>query len=115
MYLVKNYYQTAIENEFIFRNLLRDLRDNRLERPMGDYIPQNLETELEIFDIFEKYSQGERDGKFTITDFQRPIKYLAIIEFQNITTLSSGGARLRYLTKADFSVEYEKLISKIKS
>ena len=55
--MVQNYYQTAIENEEIFRNVLRDLRDHRKERPMGRYVPEDLETEADLHDIFSRYSQ----------------------------------------------------------
>ena len=48
MYNAKKYYQTARENEEVFRNILRDLRDNRAIRPMGEYVPENLETEIEL-------------------------------------------------------------------
>lgn len=112
---VQSYYQAARENEAVFRNLLRDLRDNRAKRPMGAYVPENLETEIELDEIFKKYSEGLRYGIFTITDFTRPDKAKATIGFEDIATLSGGGAELEYLVKEDNSVEYQKPVSTMMS
>lgn len=108
MFPVQNYYQTARENEAVFRNVLRDLRDNRMRRPMGAYVPENLETEIGLDEIFKKYSKGTEYGRFIITDFTRPDKAKAIIGFQDIATLSGGGAKLEYLIKEDNFVQYQK-------
>ena len=108
MFPVQTYYQTARENEAVFRNVLRDLRNNRAKRPMGAYVPENLETEIELDEIFKKYSEGVRYGRFTITDFTRPDKAKAIIGFQDIATLSGGGGKVEYLVKEDDSVQYQK-------
>ena len=108
MFPVQNYYQVARENEELFRNVLRDLRDNRAKRPMGRYVPENLETEIELDKIFQKYSEGHRHGIFTITTFTRPKKDAATIGFQDIAILSGGGATLEYLVKEDNSVEYQR-------
>jgi len=114
--LTKDYYQTARENEEIFRNVLRDLRKNRAKRPMGEYIPKNLKTELSLNEIFDKYSKRSHEltniisimGGFAITNFTRPNKSKATIEFQDIAPLSGGGAELEYLIKKDKSVKYKK-------
>ncbi len=108
MFPVQNYYRVARENEEVFRNVLRDLRDSRAKRPMGAHVPENLETEIELDEIFKKYSEGVIYGRFTITNFARPEKAKATIEFQDIATLSGGGAKLEYLVKEDNSVEYQK-------
>ena len=105
---VQNYYQAARGNEAVFRNLLRDLRDNRAKRPMGHFIPEDLDAEATLDTIFQKYSEGLRYGKFTITTFTRPEKAKATIGFQDIATLSGGGATLEYLVKEDDSVEYQR-------
>jgi len=102
----QDYYQTARENETVFRNILRDLRDNRERRPMGIYIP-NIKTELPLEEIFKEYSQGNRIGKFTINKFTRE-KDNATITFSNISVLSGGGAKLEYLVKEDEKVDYQK-------
>ena len=112
---VRDYYKIARENEVVFRNVLRDLRDNRTERPMGTYVPEDLETELNLDEIFQKYSEGQRMGIFTITSFTRPEKSKATIGFQDIAFLSGGGAELEYLIKKDNSVEYQKPVFTIMS
>ncbi len=112
MYPIKNYYQTARENEEVFRNVLRDLKNNRSKRPMGRYIPKDLETEIKLDKIFQRYSQGVRDGRFTIINFARPNKTKATIEFQDIAVLSGGGAELEYLVKENNSVKYKKPLLK---
>ena len=108
MFSVQGYYKTARENEEVFRNVLRDLRDNREKRPMGIYVPKDLETEASLDQIFEKYSEGIRVGIFTITSFSRPEKTRAKLKFQNITLFSGGGTELEYLVNDDNSVKYEK-------
>lgn len=105
---VQDYYKTARENEEVFRNVLRDLRDNRGKRPMGMYVPKDLETEANLDEIFERYSEGMRMGRFTITSFSRPEKTRAKFGFRDIAPLSGGGAELEYLVKDDNSVKYEK-------
>jgi hypothetical protein len=107
MFMVRDYRQTARENEAVFRNVLRDLRDHREERPMGRYVPEDLETEASIDEIFRRYSGGQRTGIFTIADFTRPEKTRATIGFGDIDTLSGGGAELLYLVREDDSVEYK--------
>ena len=108
MFSVQDYSQTVRENEEVFRNVLRDLREHREEIPMGEYIPEDLETEIELDVIFQKYSEGERYGRFTITSFLRPEKTKAVIGFKDIATLSGGGAELEYLVDEDNSVKYQK-------
>ena len=105
---VQSYYQVARENEAVFRNVLRDLRDNRTKRPMGGYIPEDLDAEATLDAIFQKYSEGPRHGRFPITTFARPKTDAATIGFQDIATLLGGGATLEYLVKEDNSVEYQR-------
>ncbi len=108
MFGVQDYYETARENEEVFRNVLRDLRDNRGKRPMGIYVPENLETEASLGEIFQRYSEGHRMGRFTITSFSRPEEARATIGFKDVAFLSGGGAELEYLINDDNSVKYEK-------
>ena len=108
MFGVQDYYETARENEEVFRNVLRDLRDNRGKRPMGIYVPKDLETEASLDEIFQKYSEGQRMGRFTITSFSRPEKTKATIGFRDVAPFSGGGAELEYLVNNDNSVKYEK-------
>lgn len=107
MYPVREYYKTAIENEAVFRNILRDLKEMRFKRPMGMYLPEDLDTESDLRDLFDKYSSGRRQGKFTIVNFTRPENNSAVIEFQNIALLLGAGAGLMYLVNEDGSVEFQ--------
>ena len=105
---VQNYYQVARENEAVFRNVLRDLRDNKTKRPMGHFIPEDLNPEATLDELFQKYSEGQRYGRFTIITFTRPKIEAATIGFQDIAMLSGGGATLEYLVREDDSVEYQR-------
>ncbi|MBN2454513.1 hypothetical protein JXB11_03125 [Candidatus Woesearchaeota archaeon] len=108
MFGVQDYYETARENEEVFRNVLRDLRDNRGKRPMGMYVPEDLETEASLDEIFQKYSEGQRMGRFTIDSFSRPEKTRATISFRDVAPLSGRGAELEYLVNDDNSIKYDK-------
>jgi hypothetical protein len=88
--------ETAREYEEIFRAILRDLKMNRDERPMGCYVPKNLETEASLGIIMAKYTTGEEGyGIFTILDFDVN-EGEAMIKFSKIACLSGGGATLIY-------------------
>lgn len=109
--MLEDYYQTAKENESVFRNILRDLKSCRKERPMGTYIPEDLDTEANLEEIFKKYSEGNRYGRFTILNFLRPNRNLAVISFEDIAFLSGAGAELEYLIRQDDSIEYKRQTS----
>lgn len=108
---IKNYCKTAIENEDIFKDILRDLRYHREERPLGNLVPTDLQTELPINEIFEMYSSRKslvRLGKFTICDFVVPQPDTAKIIFKNFSGgLTGGAAQLEYLVRSGKSVEYK--------
>ncbi|MDO8408156.1 MAG: hypothetical protein Q7S95_02890 [bacterium] len=101
------YFEAARTHEAIFRNVLRDMKTNKQKRPMGIFIPEDLDTESSLEAIFEKYSKGERYGTFTISDFAIEGD-VASIQFQDIATLSGGGAGLVYNVFGD-TVTYQKL------
>jgi hypothetical protein len=103
-----NYYQTARENEKIFRNILRDLKENREHRGGWLFIPCDIDAESSLEELFHKYSKGNRYGIFTITDFTRPKKRSAKISFEDSACLSGGGATLEYKVNEDNSVKYKK-------
>jgi hypothetical protein len=91
---VANYRQRAIDNEPVFKNVLRDMRDNRQNRPVGEYIPVDLMTEASPMAIFEKYSVGYiGDRKFTICDFRRESD-LAWIKFEHFYFVKPAEGKL---------------------
>lgn len=100
---VNTYFETARDNEQIFRNILRDLKNNRKKRPMGVYIPKDLETEATLEDIFKKYPP-EAFARFSIFAFEiakDKNSTFATIYFRNIAALSGGGAGLKYSVNGD--------------
>ena len=101
----QNYLRVAMENETVFRNILRDLKKNRKERPMGVYIDVELETEIGVEEIYTKYSAGNRMGVFTIDNFEVDGN-VTLFSFKNMATLSGGGAVLKYKVNEDQTVEY---------
>ena len=104
---VNDYRPIAKANEEVFRNVLRDIRDNRDKRPRGYMIPKDLETEGTIDALFLEYSAGNRYGKFTICDFTRPSKKSAAISFKKVAAFGAG-VELEYLVKPNSSVQYQK-------
>jgi hypothetical protein len=104
---VKDYLPVAKEYEAVFRKVLTDLRDNREERPQGHLVPENLNADLPLEELFEMYSAGERAGIFTILNFERPQPDSAILSFEDVAFMSGGGAVLEYLVNKDDSVEYK--------
>lgn len=96
---ISDYLNTAKKNEAIFRNILKDLKSNREKRPMGFCIPEDLQIEASLEKISQLYSQGNRHGIFTISNFEIEKdgdEVSAIISFQDIACLSGGGVSLRY-------------------
>lgn len=103
---VKDYSPVMKENEEVFRNILRDLKGNRTKRPMGILVPEDLQTEIPLKEIFNAYSAGNRYGIFTVCDFQRE-KEGALLAFKNVACMSGGGAVLEYIVGDDNSVRYK--------
>ena len=90
-------------------NILRDL-PNR-----SPICPNDLNPNESIDEIFDKYSTGNRYGKFTITDFAiEPIKEglvelaerEALIDVQDIAFMSGYGHSLIYRILEDDFVEF---------
>ncbi len=103
---IEDYFPTARQNEPVFRAILRDIK-NPVGKPLGAAIvPSDLDTESDLERLFEKYSQGERTRKFTISGFTRPSQDRATIMIQNTAPLSGGGVELIYAINQDNSVEY---------
>ena len=99
-----NYLETAKKYESIFRAVLEDLKDNK--RPLSDLFPANFNPKSSLEEIFENYSSGNRNGKFTICDF-RIEKESALIYLQNIDWNKGGnGIMLGYKIKAGKEIEY---------
>lgn len=95
-----DYYQTARENEEIFRNVLRDLK---------------LKDESDLEKTFEKYSEGDRSNKFTIINFLKPSEDSVRIIYE-LTSPPGGfekgvGAEIEYKLNPDKSIKSKKQIS----
>ena len=106
---VINYIDIARSSERVFRNVLRGL----LELHIGNVEPEDLE--MGIDGIFDKYSSGNRYGKFTINDFKRgpyrdPLFTLtiaeAVIETSNVACLSGHRRTDKFLIRSNESVEF---------
>ena len=109
----ENYLEEAIKHEPIFRAVLRDLKENRLNRPNPQSIPKNLETEADVRDIYEKYSSPDLTEQFTISYFQIDERGRALIGFDDIGNLSKfrkergTGVELVYSVEENGSVKYK--------
>ena len=103
---VQSYFNQAMQNEAIFREVLRDLRERRKERICGNVIPANLETEAGLDSIFEAYSDGYRNGKFTIVDFRVTRQGTAEITFQSMEPITGCGAKFEYKLLPKNKVRY---------
>jgi len=109
----EKYFDCARENEMIFRSILKDIKSR------VSICPKDLDSDKSLEEIFQKYSQGNRHGKFTILDFKKgPIERLenltedeALIDIENVTCLSGNGYSLKYKIKSDNSAEYVGCIS----
>ena len=107
---VGNYLEDARQAEGIFRNILRHL----VSMHLAPIEVQDVERPLD--EIFARYSRGTRLGKWTISDFRvgpysDPLLSLAkneaIIETQDMDTLSGYGRVDKYKICKDDSVEFE--------
>lgn len=111
MHLVRNYLDHARMHEEIFRNVLKDINKN--------FVKEGIDLKAPLEEIFQKYSAGDRYGKWTILDFKRgPYnchilqinKNEAIISYQNIAILSGSGQIDKYLINPDDSVIYKSTV-----
>ena len=105
MFGTQNYLPVAQANEAVFRNILRDLKLNRAKRSGGIYISDDLDPEAPLEAIYEKFSTGDRHGVFTLTSFSVEGDR-ATIAFEDVATLSGGGAGLEYKISGT-EVEYK--------
>jgi len=116
---IPEFYQDARENEDVFRAVLRDVKGR------VDIVPKKLDPEAEVDDILETYSEGERYGMFTITDFRVGQSFEdefetlgqdeVMIRYQDIAFLSGHGATLIYKVNPDSSVEFKREEGRIMS
>lgn len=105
---LQDYRAEAQKHEDIFQQVLRDLRENKDTRPGGIFIPQDLDTDASIEDIWKKYSEGVRRGIFTILNFERPNKETVYLSFQDVAPMSGGGAKLKYSIDEDNKIHFVK-------
>jgi hypothetical protein len=104
---VRDYRGSARRQEKVFRNILADLVVNRHERPLGQQIPPNLDSQSSIDSIFHKYSENEL---FSICDFKMVANNSAIIAFRYGLNDLAGGAELEYFVGKNGSVRYKRQI-----
>lgn len=102
---------TIKANEAVFRNILRDLKANRSERPAGMYVPEDLETEADIELIIAKYCTSNHDGQFVITDCSFAGDQV-IIQFEDVAVMSGGGASLLYSVSGEDVTYVEAIVVK---
>lgn len=55
--ITRYYIETAEEHEDIFKAILKDLKENKSKRPMGKHIPDDLDTESDVYTLHKKYSE----------------------------------------------------------
>lgn len=72
-----NYLEAAKSNEKIFRLILDKFKVNH--------------SELSVEEIYDKYSEGDRYGKWTILDFKETEPDLFYFAVENIAFLSGSG------------------------
>ena len=100
----------ARENEKVFRNVLRDLRDNRDNRPQGRSIPEDLNPEGPLEDILYDDTKRPNTGRFSIRDVTMMTEINCLwIEWRIYPNPKSGsgvGAQYHYRINPDNSVEY---------
>lgn len=105
---IKGYKEIAEQHEKLFRNVLRDMQQRSM------ICPKDFNPDEPIDKIVEKYSTGDRYGKFTITDFVvGPSKNRLVeltegeifIDVEDIACLSGMGHSLVYEIKENDSVK----------
>ena len=112
MHPIRKYFNEAIKNEEVFRNILRSLEK------------EGLNSDAPLKEIFEEYSTGSRYGKWTILNFRRGpyedsmVKLSeneALFTSEDIALLSGSGRADKYKVKEDKSVEFDSNVSFWKS
>lgn len=102
----RDYLEDAKKHEEVFRGILRSM--------------EKEEKGLTVEEIYQKYSEGNRYGVWTILDFKRgPSKDLvaklskneALFASENIATLSGHGRVDKYRIGKDNSVEFDSNIT----
>ena len=106
MQKVRDYLPNAREHEEVFRNILRSRKV--------------VEEGLTLDEIYQRYSEGDRYGIWTILDFRRGPHKSGLTELtenealfasQDIAILSGHGSVAKYKVNQDNSVEFDSNIS----
>lgn len=106
---ISNYFNATKDNEKIFIAILRELSANKNSGRQGASIVPELELNLNLHEIFRKYSTGDRNSKFTILNFFMEGDK-AIISFEKMNNSRRGGgsgAMLRYTIISNSEIKYE--------
>lgn len=112
MWKQRDYLETAKRNEVVFRNILRGINPNILKA-------RELDLEAPIDKIYEKYSTGDRYGRWTILDFRvgpsnsrlAPLEEdEALFASEDIAMLSGSGSVNKFKIGPDDSVKFDSTI-----
>ncbi|MDP3026392.1 MAG: hypothetical protein Q8N63_01695 [Nanoarchaeota archaeon] len=107
----KDYKRTAEQHEQLFRNILGDMKQRCV------ICPKDFNPDEPIDKIIEKYSTGNRYGRFTICDFAvgpnvgglvELAEKEALIDVEDIACLSGHGYSLVYKIQEDKSVKFNR-------
>ena len=109
-----DYKRTAEQHEELFRNVLRDMKQR------CEICPEGFNPDEPIDRIFERYSTGDRFGRFTICDFAvgpnseglvELTEQEALIDVEDIARMSGYGYSLVYEVQKDKSVKFDRIES----
>ena len=117
-YKISDYLRTAKLNETVFRNILRDLRDNPQERSYSEiiYIPfhnmseTRLDVDLPIEEIVKKYSEQYNESFFELANFTRPEKTKAFIFYNGHLRHKDISICLEYDINENDSVMFKRMV-----
>lgn len=107
----RDYKKDAEQHEQLFKNVLRDMQQR------CEICPEDFNPDEPIDRIFERYSTGDRYGKFTICDFEvgpntgglvELAEQEALIDVEDIACMSGYGYSLVYEVQNDKSVRFSR-------
>ena len=103
MIVIQDCYERALRHERVFRAVVQDIAENRLARPMGQYVPEDLDSTVPLETLLRR---DRNDNGFVIADFKMMEPQRVLISFMNCGALSGGGAELVYQITKEDTVNY---------